>query len=135
MLPHYSNIFEPAVDSADKSWIVDGKIYIDPKREAFMNIAKTIKDKRYTKDLEFRFSEIGGEEGKNTLLGGQNPFEIYGNIGEEKPNDNLCPYDEFMNSYWHLHADEYIEGKKKEQVIKDFKKEIKEQFGDKIGIK
>lgn len=42
-----------AVEGASpKPWVVDGKLYIDPSREAFLDIAKTLKDKGYHNDTQ-----------------------------------------------------------------------------------
>jgi Fe-S cluster assembly iron-binding protein IscA len=39
----------PAVEnSAEKGWIVDGKLYIDPKRETFLDYSKELVQKGYT---------------------------------------------------------------------------------------
>ncbi|MCQ2583842.1 MAG: ABC transporter substrate-binding protein [Treponema sp.] len=35
-------------NSSDKGWIVDGKLYIDPKREAFLDYSKTLQDNGYS---------------------------------------------------------------------------------------
>ncbi|WP_422477318.1 carbohydrate ABC transporter substrate-binding protein [Pleomorphochaeta sp. DL1XJH-081] len=36
--------------ASEKGWIVDGKLYIDPDREAFVDMAKMMKDKGYMND-------------------------------------------------------------------------------------
>ena len=44
------DIWHPINDSADMPWVVKGKLYIDPKREAFFDYAKLLKDKGYSND-------------------------------------------------------------------------------------
>ncbi len=39
-------------NSAEMPWIVDGKLYIDPKREEFLDFAKLLKDKGYTNNTQ-----------------------------------------------------------------------------------
>ena len=38
------DIWHAVENSSDKGWIVDGKLYIDPKREAFLDLSKKLKD-------------------------------------------------------------------------------------------
>lgn len=42
------DIWHSIENSAEKPWIVDGKLYIDPMREAFLDYAKELKDKGYS---------------------------------------------------------------------------------------
>ena len=44
------DIWHAVENSSDKGWIVDGKLYIDPKREAFMDISKKLVDNKYHND-------------------------------------------------------------------------------------
>ncbi len=39
-------------NSSDSAWIVDGKLNIDPKREAFLDYSKTLKDNGYHHDTQ-----------------------------------------------------------------------------------
>ncbi|MBO4311043.1 MAG: carbohydrate ABC transporter substrate-binding protein [Lachnospiraceae bacterium] len=39
-------------NSSDKGWIVDDKLYIDPKREAFFDVSKKLKDNGYHNDTQ-----------------------------------------------------------------------------------
>ena len=43
----YEELWNPLGDSATKGWVVDGKLYIDPKREAFFDIASIIRSNNY----------------------------------------------------------------------------------------
>lgn len=42
------DIWHAIENSAEKPWIVEGKLYIDPKREAFLDYAKLLKDNDYS---------------------------------------------------------------------------------------
>ncbi len=42
------DIWHAVSGSAEKSWVVDGKLTIDPKREAFLDIAKRLSDNGYS---------------------------------------------------------------------------------------
>lgn len=41
------DVWQAMEQNADKGWIVDGKLYIDPKREEFMDFAKILRQKGY----------------------------------------------------------------------------------------
>ncbi len=44
------DIWRPIENSAEMPWVVNGKLYIDPKREAFLDYAKLLRDNGYTND-------------------------------------------------------------------------------------
>ncbi len=44
----HEDIWYAVKNSSDQGWIVDGKLYIDPKREAFLDISKRMIDDEYT---------------------------------------------------------------------------------------
>ena len=46
------DIWHAVENSSDKGWIVDGKLYIDPKREAFLDLSKKLKDNGYHHDTQ-----------------------------------------------------------------------------------
>lgn len=46
------DLWHPVENSSEKGWIVDGKLYIDPKREAFLDQSKTLKDEGYHNDTQ-----------------------------------------------------------------------------------
>ena len=46
------DIWHAFENSSDKGWIVDGKLYIDPKREAFFDASKTLMDNGYHNDTQ-----------------------------------------------------------------------------------
>lgn len=51
------DIWYAVENSADKGWIVDGKLYIDPKREAFLDYSKLLVEKGYTHDCNYYTDE------------------------------------------------------------------------------
>ncbi|MDO4475864.1 MAG: ABC transporter substrate-binding protein [Lachnospiraceae bacterium] len=46
------DVWHAVENSSDQGWIVDGKLVIDPKREAFLDISKTLKDNGYHNDTQ-----------------------------------------------------------------------------------
>ncbi|MCQ2578361.1 MAG: carbohydrate ABC transporter substrate-binding protein [Treponema sp.] len=44
------DLWHAVENSSDKGWIVDGKLYIDPKREAFMDFSKKLNDNGWYND-------------------------------------------------------------------------------------
>ena len=42
------DLWHPVEGSAEKGWLVDGQLYIDPKREAFLDYAKNLFDKGWS---------------------------------------------------------------------------------------
>lgn len=65
------DIWHAIENSSDKGWIVDGKLYIDPKREAFIDISKKLKDNNYHNDTrdwqDGWFADMKGEGEKQVL--------------------------------------------------------------------
>lgn len=43
----YNDVWYCVEGSAEKPWVIDGKLYIDPAREAFLDIAKRLYDNEY----------------------------------------------------------------------------------------
>lgn len=46
------DIWHPIENSSDKGWVVDGKLYIDPKREEFLDLSKKLKDNGFSNDTQ-----------------------------------------------------------------------------------
>jgi len=59
-------------NSSSQGWIVDGKLVIDPKREAFLDLSKELKDNKYCNDTtdwgDAWFADMKGE-GPQGVLG------------------------------------------------------------------
>ena len=70
------DIWHAIENSADHGWVVDGKLYIDPKREAFLDFAKKLKDNDYSNDTrdwtEGWFADMA-EAGPKKVLGFYGP--------------------------------------------------------------
>jgi maltose-binding protein MalE len=86
------DIWHAVENSSDKGWIVDGKLHIDPKREAFLDISKKLKDNNYHNDTQDWqdgwFADMKGE-GAKEVLGFFGPawlinYTIAPNCGGEK---------------------------------------------------
>ena len=73
------DIWHSIFNSAEKPWIVDGKLYIDPKREAFLDYAKLLKDNGYsnnTKDwTEEWYADMEGK-GEKEIFGFFDPHGL-----------------------------------------------------------
>ncbi|MBR3666375.1 MAG: carbohydrate ABC transporter substrate-binding protein [Ruminococcus sp.] len=65
------DIWHAVENSSDKGWIVDDKLYIDPKREEFLDLSKKLKDNNYHNDTEdwqdAWFADMKGEGDKEVL--------------------------------------------------------------------
>jgi hypothetical protein len=46
------DIWHAVENSSEKPWIVDGKLFIDPKREEFLDLSKKLKDSGYHNDTQ-----------------------------------------------------------------------------------
>lgn len=66
------DIWHAVENSSEKGWIVDGKLTIDPKREAFLDLSKELKDNDYHNDTQdwqdAWFADMKGE-GKKQIFG------------------------------------------------------------------
>ena len=86
------DIWHAVENSSDTGWVVDGKLHIDPKREAFLDISKKLKDNDYHNDTQDWqdgwFADMKGE-GAKEVLGFFGPawlinYTIAPNCGGEK---------------------------------------------------
>jgi len=86
------DIWHAVENSSDKGWIVDGKLTIDPKREAFLDLSKQLKDNKYHNDTQdwsdAWFADMKGE-GAQGILGFFGPawlinYTLAPNCGGEK---------------------------------------------------
>lgn len=46
------DIWHAVENSSDSPWVVDGKLVVDPKREAFLDLSKQLKDNNYHNDTQ-----------------------------------------------------------------------------------
>lgn len=89
------DIWHAVENSSDQGWIVDGKLTIDPKREAFLDISKKLKDNDYYNDTtdwqDAWFADMKGEGAKG-IFGFFGPawlinYTLAPNCGGEKPGE------------------------------------------------
>lgn len=89
------DIWHAIENSSDKGWVVDGKLNIDPKREAFLDVSKMLNEKDYYNDTtdwqEGWFSDMRGE-GKKGILGFFGPawlinYSMAENCGDKKETE------------------------------------------------
>ena len=92
------DIWHAVENSSDKGWIVDGKLYIDPKREAFLDLSKQLKDNDYHNDTqdwqEGWFADMK-EAGAKKVLGFYGPawlinYVMGGNAGDTYGDWAVC---------------------------------------------
>jgi hypothetical protein len=89
------DIWHAVENSSDKGWIVDGKLYIDPKREAFLDLSKQLKDNDYhndTQDWQDAWFADMKDAGAKKVLGFFGPawlinYVMAGNSGGGKPGE------------------------------------------------
>lgn len=86
------DIWHAVENSSDKGWIVDGKLTIDPKREAFLDLSKKLKDNGYHNDTvdwtDAWYADMKGV-GEKPVFGFFGPawlinYVMAGNSGGEK---------------------------------------------------
>ncbi|MCR5544691.1 MAG: ABC transporter substrate-binding protein [Eubacterium sp.] len=86
------DIWHAIENSSDQGWIVDGKLVIDPKREAFLDESKKLKDNGYHNDTQdwsdAWFADMKGE-GEKGIFGFFGPawlinYTLAPNCGGEK---------------------------------------------------
>jgi multiple sugar transport system substrate-binding protein len=65
------DLWHAVENSSDQGWVVDGKLTIDPKREAFLDLSKQLKDNDYHNDTQdwqdAWFADMKGEGAKQVL--------------------------------------------------------------------
>ncbi|MBQ1519704.1 MAG: carbohydrate ABC transporter substrate-binding protein [Ruminococcus sp.] len=69
------DIWHAVENSSDKGWIVNGKLNIDPEREAFLDLSKKLKDNKYHNDTQ------DWQEGWFADMKGEGSKEIFGFFG------------------------------------------------------
>ena len=92
------DIWHAIENSSDKGWIVDGKLYIDPKREAFLDLSKKLKDNDYhndTQDWQEGWYADMKEAGAKKVLGFYGPawlinYVMAGNSGDTYGDWGVC---------------------------------------------
>lgn len=89
------DIWHSVENSSPKGWIVDGKLYIDPLREQFLDLSKKLKDNGYdndTQDWTDAWYADMKDAGKQKVFGFFGPawlinYVMAGNSGGKKPGE------------------------------------------------
>ncbi len=92
------DIWHAIENSSEKGWIVDGKLYIDPKREEFLDLSKKLKDNDYhndTQDWQEGWYADMKEAGAKKVLGFYGPawlinYVMAGNSGDTYGDWGVC---------------------------------------------
>ncbi|AEC01949.1 ABC transporter substrate-binding protein [Parasphaerochaeta coccoides] len=89
------DVWHAVENSSEKGWIVDGKLYIDPLREQFLDISKALKDNGWHSDsqdwTDAWFADMK-DAGQQKVLGFFGPawlinYVMAGNSGGSKPGE------------------------------------------------
>lgn len=98
------DIWHAIENSSDSAWVVDGKLVIDPKREALLDVSKKLKDNNYhneTQDWQDAwFADMKGE-GDKPIFGFFGPaWLINYTMGDNCGNDKNTPEPEGTFGDW-----------------------------------
>lgn len=104
------DVWHAVENGSEKSWIVDGKLYLDPSREAFLDIAKKLKDNGYHNDTQdwtdAWFADMK-DAGPKKIFGYFGPawlinYVMVGNAGPTKGDWAICqpPVGFFWGGTW-----------------------------------
>ncbi|MBR2409895.1 MAG: hypothetical protein IKB07_13190, partial [Lachnospiraceae bacterium] len=115
-------------NSADQGWIVDGELYLDPKREALLDVSKKMKDNNYyNNSWEWQdswFADMMGY-GEKPILGFFGPawlvnYTLQDNCGGTYGDWAVCnsPVGFWWGGAWVL-ASNNVVGTKKQDVVAD----------------
>ena len=128
------DIWHAIENSSDEGWIVDGKLTIDPKREAFLDLSKELKDNGYHNDTqdwtEAWYADMAGI-GEKPVFGFYGPawlinYVMAGNSGGSAPGEGtygdwaVCPSNVgfFWGGTWVL-AGKNVPGTDKAEAVAD----------------
>lgn len=127
-----ADLWHPVEGSADKGWVVDGKLYIDSKREAFLDYSKALWENGWsnkTTEWTDAWNTDAGGKGEKPVLGFFGPAWLINYVLEpacdEGDNDwAICesPVGFFWGGTWmlvnkDLKNDKTDEGKKKLEAV------------------
>lgn len=123
-----SDIWHGIENSADQGWIVDGELYLDPKREALLDISKKLNDNNYyNNSWEWQdswFADMRGD-GEKPVFGFFGPawfveYTLQDNCGDTYGDWAVCnsPVGFWWGGAWVL-ASNNVVGTKKQDVVAD----------------
>lgn len=117
------DIWHAIENSSEKGWVVDGKFVMDPKREAFLDLSKELKDKGYhndTQDWQDAWYADMKDAGEKKIFGFFGPawlinYVLAGNSGDTYGDWAVCepPVGFFWGGTWVLASES---SEKKEAV-------------------
>jgi len=120
------DLWHAVENSSDQGWVVDGKLTIDPKREAFMDLSKQLKDNQYHNDTtdwqDAWFADMAGT-GEKQVLGFFGPawlinYTLGSNCGDTAGDWAICepPVGFFWGGTWLL-ANKNVVGSDKQDAV------------------
>ena len=129
------DIWHAYENSSDKGWIVDDKLYIDPKREAFLDASKNLTDKGWSNQTqdwtEAWYADMQGK-GPKPVFGFFGPawlinYVMAGNSGGSKIGEGtygdwaVCnsPIGFFWGGTWVLASKAAAKDKAKKAIVKE----------------
>ncbi len=117
-------------NSSDSAWIVDGKLNIDPKREAFLDYSKTLKDNGYHHDTqdwqEGWFADMKKDGGVFGFFGPAWLINYTIGANTDAPGDwgvAVSPIGFFWGGTW-VFAGKNVPGSEKAEIVADIIKWI-----------
>lgn len=124
------DIWHPIENSSDAGWIVDGKLHIDPKREAFLDLSKKLKDNDYHNDTqdwtEAWYADMSGA-GKQPIFGFFGPAWLINYVmnGQVKDTNGDWAVTEpptgfFWGGTWLLANKNVVQDEAKKAAVADF---------------
>jgi hypothetical protein len=124
------DIWHAIENSSEKGWIVDGKLYIDPKREEFLDLSKRLMDNGYhndTKDwTEAWYADMSGT-GPKPVFGFFGPAWLINYvIGQHAPDTagdwaiTEPPVGFFWGGTWLLANKNVLQDEAKKKAVADF---------------
>jgi len=124
------DIWHAIENSSDKGWIVDGKLYIDPKREEFLDLSKRLKDNGYHNDTqdwtEAWYADMKGT-GPKPVFGFFGPAWLINYvIGQHAPDTagdwaiTEPPVGFFWGGTWLLANKNVLQDEAKKKAVADF---------------
>ncbi|REJ11599.1 MAG: ABC transporter substrate-binding protein [Paenibacillaceae bacterium] len=124
------DIWHPIENSSDQGWIVDGKLHIDPKREAFLDMSKRLKDNGYHNDTrdwqEAWFADMNGS-GPKPVFGFFGPAWLINYVMKDNVGDTFGDWAVtepttgfFWGGTWLLANKEVLKDEAKKQAVADF---------------
>ncbi len=122
------DIWHAYENSSDKGWIVNGKLYIDPKREAFLDASKALIDNNWSNDTtdwtEAWYADMA-EVGEKPCLGFFGPawlinYVMAGNSGDTYGDWAVCnsPIGFFWGGTWVLAGKGCLKDENKKAITK-----------------